>query len=249
MTAPGGASTEDRESEPGATSFRSSRSGASERSRAVGADGGGAAAAGLGTGLYLYGIMRTGTRRPRGRADGGGQLLYVRSGDLEALVRHVAFAVPPLEPDRVAEHQHTVEHAMRRATILPAPYGVVFRGRRALLRFLQDQHLVLDEALAFVEGHWELRLHIGPAHPEASDRVEELAAKLYAELRRFARAAVPCPREDRDGLVFLSAAFLVERTGWIEFIERAHDLAAAHPELSCDITGPWPPYDFVRMAV
>jgi hypothetical protein len=40
----------------------------------------------------------------------------------------------------------------------------------------------------------------------------------------------------------------VERASWLEFMERANELNAAHPELNFDITGPWPPYDFVRIA-
>jgi hypothetical protein len=51
------------------------------------------------------------------------------------------------------------------------------------------------------------------------------------------------------GTRLLSAAFLVERTAWIEFVDRAEDLASAHGEITFDITGPWPPYDFVRITV
>jgi hypothetical protein len=36
---------------------------------------------------------------------------------------------------------------------------------------------------------------------------------------------------------------------WIEFMERADDLNNAHGEVAFDITGPWPPYDFVRITV
>jgi hypothetical protein len=57
---------------------------------------------------------------------------------------------------------------------------------------------------------------------------------------------VPFPREGRT---LLSSAFLVEKTAWVEFIQRAEDLAAAHGDLSVDITGPWAPYDFVRFVV
>ncbi|MGH7446746.1 MAG: GvpL/GvpF family gas vesicle protein [Longimicrobiales bacterium] len=45
----------------------------------------------------------------------------------------------------------------------------------------------------------------------------------------------------------MSAAFLVERTSWIDFVDRAEDLGASHGEIAFDITGPWPPYDFVRI--
>ena len=78
----------------------------------------------------------------------------------------------------------------------------------------------------------------------ADEDLARLAADAYAELRRHARAAVPFS-PDRAHL--LSAAFLVERAGWIEFVEKAEELGAAHAGLAVDVTGPWPPYDFVRL--
>jgi hypothetical protein len=79
---------------------------------------------------------------------------------------------------------------------------------------------------------------------EAAPELRDLASHVYAELRRLAHAAQPMPPD--DGRIF-SAAFLVARTAWVEFVERGEDLAAADPRLTLDITGPWPPYDFVRL--
>ncbi len=111
---------------------------------------------------------------------------------------------------------------------------------------MQDQYLVLDEGLSLLDGHWELRLHIGPAAVgEAQDELSDVDMSIYSELRHFARAAVPFPADTRR---LVSAAFLVERTAWIEFVERSDDLGAAHPELVFDVTGPWPAYDFVHIA-
>src|SRR5690606_12587847 len=128
--------------------------------------------------------------------------------------------------------------------ILPAPPGVVFRGRRPLLRFMEDQYLALEEGLALLEGHWELRVHIAGAAGWSGEELERLAAATYGELTRQARAVVPFP--PRGERVF-SAACLVERDGWIEFVERAEDLGVAQAGLVLDVTGPWPPYDFVRL--
>jgi hypothetical protein len=194
--------------------------------------------------LYVYGITRSrGWRSPRGEND---EVLRVRYRDLEAVVRAREFRVPRLEEELIKEHQHTVEEVMRRGTILPLPFGVVFRGRRVLIRFLQDQYLVLDEALAFLEGHWELRMHIAQVKEgEPPPELHEAATQIYTELRRLARAAVPFPREAQR---LLSAAFLVDRSAWIDFVARAEDLGANTPALSIDVTGPWPPYDFVRLA-
>ena len=195
------------------------------------------------TGFYFYGVGRT--RGGKGRGEGE-DVLRVRYRDLEALVRPGPFRLPGMDVAHVQAHQRTVESLVRRATIVPAPYGVVFRGRRALVRFLEDQYLALDEGLAFLEGHWEMRVHAVPqGTEEVSPELEELAVQIYAELRRAARAAIPFPREVNR---LLSAAFLVERGSWIEFVNRADDLVAAQAGLSFDITGPWAPYDFVRMS-
>jgi hypothetical protein len=195
---------------------------------------------------YLFGVIRgRSLRGNRGLPAELGDLQRVRYRDLEAVVRPSAYELPSAEPEGVNAHQKVVEAVMRRATVLPAPFGMVFRGRRALVHFLEDQYIVLDEALAFVDGHWELRLHLTPsAAGEPSAALSDLAMHVYTELRRFARAAIPFPREERR---LLTAAFLVDRSSWIEFVERSDDLATTNPDLAFDVTGPWPPYDFVRM--
>lgn len=191
-------------------------------------------------GLYLYGVTRS--RSWRSGTPDSQDIIKVRYRDLEALVRPVPYRVPDLTDELVREHQRRVEGSMRRGTVLPTPYGLVFRGRRAVIRFLEDQYIVLDEGLAFLDGHWELRLHI--AGDEDDEGLRDVATHLYSELRRFARAAIPIP--GGEGRI-ISAAFLVERGSWIEFVERSDDMGASHPGLAFDVTGPWPPYDFVRL--
>lgn len=198
--------------------------------------------------LYFYGVARARSWRVGriGQVEGE-DVMRVRYRDIDALVRPAPYEMPTLDDQHVLEHQRAVESVMRRGTVLPAPYGVVFRGRRQLIRMLQEQYLVLDEGLSLLDGHWELRLHIVSAVGADPDiELSDLAMELYTELRRHARAAVPFAAEGRR---LLSAAFLVERATWIEFMDRAEDLGAAHDEVTFDITGPWPPYDFVRVTV
>jgi hypothetical protein len=194
-------------------------------------------------GSYLYGVVRPqGERAPRL----AGAFERVRYRDVEALARPTPFDLPPLDPSELLEHQKVVDAVLWQTTILPAPPGVVFRNRRLLFRFLEEQYLTLDAGLSFLDGHWEVRLHIEVARGvEARGGLLEQANLLYGELRRLARAAVPFPREGRDRL--LGAAFLVDRTRWIAFIERAEELGALRPALVLDLTGPWPPYDFVKL--
>ena len=197
-------------------------------------------------GLYFYGVVRARSWKGRERRRDGA-MQRVRYRDLEAIVREVPYVIPTDSSHAVDEHQRTVEVVMRRTTILPAPFGIVFKGRRQLVKMMQDQYLILDEGLSLLDGHWELRLHVETsAVGEAADEMGDVAMAIYSELRRFARAAVPFPT---DGKRLVSAGFLVERTTWVEFIERIEDFGGQHPELLFDVTGPWPPYDFVRIVV
>ncbi|MGH7447844.1 MAG: GvpL/GvpF family gas vesicle protein, partial [Longimicrobiales bacterium] len=132
--------------------------------------------------IYFYGVARAKTWRGGlvGQVQGD-DVLRLRYRDLEAIVRAVPYELPPMDDARLQAHQKVVEAAMRRGTVLPAPYGIIFRGRRQLIRLLQDQYLVLDEGLAFLEGHWEMRLHIAPSAPgdELALELSDLAMQLY----------------------------------------------------------------------
>ncbi|HEX6588227.1 MAG TPA: GvpL/GvpF family gas vesicle protein [Longimicrobiales bacterium] len=196
------------------------------------------------TGYYLYGVYRAGAWRGSAATKERDDLLRIRYRDLEALVRAVPYAVPEVDRETVQEHQRVLWNASKRETVLPAPAGVVFRGRRAVIRFLQEQYIPLEEGISLVEGHWEIRLHLKPMVPEARAEASEAALHVYSELRRFARAAFPFAHSDDH---VLSAAFLVNRTTWLQFMDHTEELGHRHSDLIFDVTGPWPPYDFVRM--
>jgi hypothetical protein len=195
-------------------------------------------------GFYIYGVSRAGAWRASLPAKEREQLLRIRYRDLEALVRAVPFEVPHVDRDTVQDHQRVIWGASKRDTVLPAPAGVVFRGRRAVIRFLQEQYIPLEEGISLVEGHWEIRLHLKPTMPEGRSEAAEGALHVYSELRRYARAAFPFAHNDDH---VLSAAFLVNRGSWLQFMDHAEELGHRHADLVFDVTGPWPPYDFVRM--
>ena len=65
----------------------------------------------------------------------------------------------------------------------------------------------------------------------------------------YVRALVlppPC-RVGGDGGEVMGCAFLVQRASWTEFSAHVQEQAKRYDELEFEQTGPWPPYDFVRM--
>jgi hypothetical protein len=105
-------------------------------------------AGGRGEGLYFYGVVRAKGWRIGRASRSTPDVQRLRFRDIEALVSPTAFEMPVLDEAHVRAHQRAVEAVLRTDTVLPAPWGVVFRGRRQLITLLQEQYLVLDEGLS-----------------------------------------------------------------------------------------------------
>ena len=150
------------------------------------------------------------------------------------------------------EHRRIVDRIFHQSSVVPAPAGVVFRSPDVLKRWMELHYVSLSGALEFVEDRAVARVHIvrsdakDGAEREAGADLAAAATEAFRALRRHAVAAVPLRLEHVTGLV-LSASFLVERDLWKDFLRAVEDQHDAHHLLRFDVTGPWAPYDFVRM--
>ena len=203
--------------------------------------------------LRLFGVVSADSHHPEAAPVAGTSLVSFR--DLGAVVGEVASTHPAEGPTEVEEHRRVVEGAFGVGAVLPAPLGVVFRSRDVLLRWLELHYVTLSDALGFVEGRVGARVHVTREAPEAGDLAETtetasdiaaIAAGSFRVLRRHAVASLPLRPETESGLA-ASAAFLVERDRWDVFAEVVREEDRRLTEITYEVTGPWPPYDFVRM--
>jgi len=161
------------------------------------------------------------------------------------------FILDDARPAEVARHRSIVDAVFQQSPVVPAPVGVVFRGADVLRRWMELHYVSLSGALEFVEDRLTARVHIARADAKAGE--EEAGADLAASateafraLRRNAVASIPLRLEKVTGLM-LSASFLVERDLWKDFLRAVQEQHEAHHKLRFEVTGPWAPYDFVRM--
>jgi hypothetical protein len=177
---------------------------------------------------------------------------FIPFRDLCAVVSdQKTFALDEATPAEVERHRIIVDGIFRRTTVLPAPFGTVFRAADVLTRWMELHYVSLTGALEFVEDRNVARVHIVRADGKDEDReagsdLAAAATESFRALRRRAVAVVPLRLEQVTGLV-LSAAFLVERDLWKEFGRAVEEQQDAHHLLRFDLTGPWAPYDFVGM--
>jgi hypothetical protein len=178
----------------------------------------------------------------------GTDLIAVR--DLAAIVAESPYSTLEPTEERLTRVAEVITTYQARSAVLPAPVGVVFRSRESVLRWLELHYVALSDALSFVDDRVVGRVHVWrPGATEDRDTGTDLAAAAAESLRvlrRSAVATVPLRMEKITGIV-LSAAFLVEQELWKEFSAKVEEQRSAAPNLKFELTGPWPPYDFVHM--
>lgn len=172
---------------------------------------------------------------------------------LAAIVEVSPYTTKALDDEEMQRYLHIMEDAYAHATVLPAPPGTVFQSHSVLMRWMELHYFTLTEALAVVEGHAAARVSItrqgNGEDAEAGRSLAALAAESLRLLRGQAAATVTLPKadgDDEDGVV-ARASFLVDSQRWQAFEDTVSKEAARQRVLDFHVTGPWPPYDFVRM--
>ena len=171
--------------------------------------------------------------------------------ELAAIVEEAPFEAVQPDGDALDRYTEVIGGVFDHGPVLPAPIGTVFRDSAVLVRWMEPHYVALTDALSYVEDRAVARVHMCRADgdPEERDKGADLAAvaaESYRALRRRSVAAVPLKTEHLTGIV-LSGAFLVERELWGEFEATLREERQRNVGLRMDLTGPWPPYDFVRM--
>jgi hypothetical protein len=200
--------------------------------------------------LKLYGVAAVDSGQSTSLAEGT-TLVHYRA--LAAIVEPSAYATVGLDNGEMDKYLRVVEDVHAHVAVLPAPPGTVFQSHSTLTRWLELHYFTLTEALSVVEGHAAARVSITTNGTQdtgtAGKSFAALAADSLRTLRSQAAATVTLPKADgdeEDGIV-ARASFLIDSQRWQAFQEIVSKEASRQTALTFRVTGPWPPYDFVRM--
>jgi hypothetical protein len=202
------------------------------------------------TALQLFGIvpLEPGMNSP---VDGT-SLVGFRS--IAAVVAPVAYRRQDPTDESITSYADVVEKVFEHMPILPAPPGAIFRSRSVISRWLELHYVALTDALGALEGNAAARVTIRlDEAPLTDETLKEWQALATESLRMLRGQATAISSQSEDGesepapSVLARTSFLIPRDRWPSFQSSVRAEAARHPHLEFTVTGPWPPYDFVRM--
>ena len=207
-------------------------------------------------GLRLYGVAALESATISSLAEGTSIIPFRMLGAVVAPSRYARVA---LDESEMGDYTRVLEEVQANSSVLPAPPGTVFRTRDSLTRWLELHYFTLTQAIGVVEGHAEARVLItkspsadasGATADEIKEKTKQLAAVASDSLRALrgqSAATISLPVADDDTTVVSHASFLVDVERWGLFTELVAKEDQRHTDLDFRLTGPWPPYDFVRM--
>ena len=174
--------------------------------------------------------------------------------DLVTVSRRTQFARVEPGEEAISAYREAVERVFACRPVVPAPLGTVFRDRDSLLRWLELHYFTLADAVRYFQGRQAARVRVTPARGGDWDTreyrlrgadLEVTAFDSFRVMRREAVAFVPIRSSMRR--TEAEGDFLVERERWSAFNSLIKDEQRRLPDLRFEMTGPWPPYDFVRL--
>ncbi len=207
-------------------------------------------------GLRLYGVAAVDPTAVASLAEGTSIVPFRMLGAVVAPSRYTRV---PLDEKEMSDYMRILEEVQSNAAVLPAPPGTVFRSREGLARWLELHYFTLTQAMGVVEGHGEARVLISKSltadEPDAtaaeikesSKQLAGVASDSMRVLRSQAAATISLPLSEDDTSIVAHASFLVDMERWGLFSELVAKEDQRHSDLDFRLTGPWPPYDFVRM--
>ncbi|MGZ3331873.1 MAG: GvpL/GvpF family gas vesicle protein [Gemmatimonadaceae bacterium] len=199
--------------------------------------------------LRLYGVAAVESGHAMSLAEGT-TLVHYRA--LAAIVEPSPYTVSKLEDQEMSKYLAVLEEAQSHSAVLPAPPGTIFQSQPTLTRWLELHYFTLTEALSVIDGHAAARVSVtsqGKQEEDSRKSFAAMAAESLRLLRSQAAATVTLPKADGDeeAGVLARASFLVDTQRWQAFTDTVSKEAQRQGSLDFQVTGPWPPYDFVRM--
>jgi hypothetical protein len=201
-------------------------------------------------GRYVYCIIPwDGSDRSLSFGDIGieksGKVYTIPYGDIAAVVSNAPFKEYKPTKENAYTHMQVLTLVMREHTVLPMAFGMVFKNEEILRRVIEKARNDLRKALNEIEGKVEFGVKV--VRPKGVEFDEDAFASEIGELRKLAVQAKLGKRYSKS--LILNAYYLITKDNIEAFLKKAEELQEKFKQLKIQVTGPWPPYNFVKIKI
>lgn len=179
----------------------------------------------------------------------GGRPLYeVAYKDVSAVASQANSLVLEAGDEDVEAHAMVLKTLLKKNTIVPFAYGMVFKDEEVLLSVIEHGYKAIKDSIEFLGDKAELG--VKAIVVKEGNGVEGLRQEIRkaAELLDESAVSTVEGRLFSDKLV-MNKAFLVEKSNVKRFSKAVEELERKFQQLKFQYTGPWPAYNFVTLNI
>jgi hypothetical protein len=202
-------------------------------------------------GRYFYCIIPCNEEKTFGNLDMNNEKVYtIPYRNVAAVVSESPMKDYELTEDNMKRHEEVIRRVMEEHTVVPVEFGTVIQNERILKHLLKKAYDPVRECLRLVDNMVELGVKAvinGDIVFADSEKRNECATNILESLNNRAKQLV------KSGLfsdrLILNASFLVNKEEINTFSNEVTDLQEKYPMIKLLYSGPWAPYNFVRIRI
>lgn len=178
-----------------------------------------------------------------------GEVYTIPQGDIAAVVCDSPMMDYELAEDDIRRHEAVLRRVMEEHTLVPVEFGTTIQNERILRHLMRKAYGTVKECLGLLDNMVELGAKAvldGDNVVEPEER-KEYASDILTSLDAKAKQAVL--RDLFSDRLILNASFLVRRGDIDAFSNEVTKLQEKYPMLKLLYSGPWAPYNFVRIKI
>lgn len=189
---------------------------------------------------------------------GDNEVYMINYNDLAAVVSKAPLKEYEPDEESVAKHKEVSLEVLKKYTVLPVAFGMVFKNRGILISTMRKVYILLRKSLRIIDN--KVELGVKAIFPTEEDELKNmLKGKSATEFRtecehEFAETLNNVAVKSYKGKLFserlvLNMSFLVDKDKVDEFSKTLGKLDDKYAGLKVKYTGPWPPYNFVDIKI